>query len=935
MHILILGWRDGEHSLEHLKGLQHKKIMGETNETLPNVNQNLPFIPQEQVSSRIAYMIDTPDLTFQGFTAMEICERVSRLGLNTEKISSLSLSQNGVITIQGENRNGSKIALLIDSRIFVDLGSTGIERAQAIEEISFDEAAANYQESISQFRESVVELDILSDAINRALKDNDNEVWEVIDGDDIITQGPFQWKTLVEAILIYKQKILNSSQNVRNLGNVDITEYPEIWEAKEKLYDANENYLLLILGIWEKREELTHVIPKSQSECLTLIQAVVNRRNPREILDWMKEIHAQIDANNWQDGTVEKNYKFFSDTLSTLALIKIKADIFENSESENYRKPDLLLEFAVFVSWRAAWNKESGLFMNDIWENASPVDSRLWMPELAEEALVYAMDLPQENGDGEAQSMISEMMKHIEITDSLLWDKTPEWVITNTIDKIKNSVLTPSTIEGGGTLGDLGNFDEILNWLRYSDIITKLENKSLWATYQELSLQEMISISWLLRISQWINKKQTHTRTEMRSTPYIAQAWETVQNHGNHWPWAPYISVITTTSETISYEDFWEIASDAAKDSVAHVWSELDKNFDDSWWQIWENRWLDDEDGDGNITNEANKHRADRFWINNGINSLEFQIFTLYNDINGNGDTWEFSDTSREWLKTAWFMLAMVAGSMLVWGWIVSAVHLARAAQLWITASQLALQWWTLSIAAQWSIMWMSWSALGYGIDTVAGDARGFYTPSEAVLWVWWDFILWGATWALSWPLAKFLPDGTPNPVIFGIDLTLLWLGPELYRMNRMNEAWHGSEIFTQDKNPITWGINDIRRWFLSYEWSDEQIMQYLENPYSEELSPNLKNYRFFLKELWLHRFTPEDIPLAFDIRFQKAYATWKMLNPGNHLSVWQIEPEFIQANEENRQNRSWWVVAWKQRILLAGEQWIQRQEMRFEKISL
>jgi hypothetical protein len=816
---------------------------------------------------------------------------------------------------------------------FFTVESSVDERIQAIEEISFDEAAANYQESISQFRESVVEIDVLSDAINRALEDNDNEAWEVIDENDIIAQGPFQGKTLVEAILIYKQKILNSSQNLRNLGNVDITEYPEIWEAKEKLYDANENYLLLILGIWEKREELTHVIPKSQSECLTLIQAVVNRRNPREILDWMKEIHAQIDANNWQDGTVEKNYKFFSDTLSTLALIKIKNDIFENSKSENYRKPDLLLEFAVLVSWRAAWNKESGLFMNDIWENASPVDSRLWMPELAEEALVYAMDLPQENESGESQSMISEMMKHIEISDPLLWGQTPQWVITSTIDKIKNSVLAPSTIEGGGTLGSVDNFDEILDWLGYSDIIVKLGSGNLWATYQDLSLQEMISISWLLRISQGITKKQTHTRTEMRSTPYIAQTWETVQNHWNQWPWAAYICVIKTISGAISYEDFWEVAKNAGQESVQHIWSELDKNFDDSWSQIWENRMMSDEDGDGNITNEANKNRAERFWVSGNINSLEYQIFTLYNDINGNGEVWEVSDTTRDGLKTAGFMLAMVAGSMLIWGGIVSAIHLARAAQLWITISKLALQGWTLGIAAQWSIMWMSGSALWYGIDAVAGDARGFYTPSEAMLWVWWDFLLWGATWALSWPLAKFLPDGTPNSVIFGIDLTFLWLGPEFYRMSRMNEAWHGSEIFTP--NSGSWSIEShitaTEKNLLSYELNSTQMEEYFKDEPNWDLLPHgFENYRFFSQNFAMMWFESDMIPAEFDKEFRHAYWVWKLLNPGNSLNIWQSEPEF----EWVINNRDGWLVWFHQRIIEATEKWIARQERRFSEIT-
>ena len=134
----------------------------------------------------------------------------------------------------------------------------------------------------------------------------------------------------------------------------------------------------------------------------------------------MRDIHAQIDANNWQDGTVEQNYRYFSDTLNVLALEKIRADIFENEESGNYRNPQLLLDFAVLVSGRPAWNRESRLLMYDWGEYASPVDSRLWNPEIANQALIYAMDVENESENGENQSMISEIMQYLELSEPLL-----------------------------------------------------------------------------------------------------------------------------------------------------------------------------------------------------------------------------------------------------------------------------------------------------------------------------------------------------------------------------------------------------------------------------------------------------------------------------------------------------------------------------------
>jgi hypothetical protein len=73
----------------------------------------------------------------------------------------------------------------------------------------------------------------------------------------------------------------------------------------------------------------------------------------------MKNIHAQIDENNWQSGSVEKNYLFFIQTLNVQVLEKLHSDIFKDKQSENYQKPDLLLEFAVLTSGRLNWNKES------------------------------------------------------------------------------------------------------------------------------------------------------------------------------------------------------------------------------------------------------------------------------------------------------------------------------------------------------------------------------------------------------------------------------------------------------------------------------------------------------------------------------------------------------------------------------------------------
>ncbi len=803
----------------------------------------------------------------------------------------------------------------VNISISIDIPKLLIEwDSSAVEEISFDNITARYQESISLFEKSIIELDVLSNAINKALEKNSDEIWEVIDENDIITEWPFQGKTLVEAVLIYRKKILNSTRALRNLGSIDEVKYPEIIEAREKLLDSNEEYLLLILWIGEKREELTHVIPKTQSECVILIESIVSRKNSRELLEWMKDIHTQIDANNWQDGTVEKNYRFFTETLNSSALRKIRKDIFENSDSENYHNPELLLEFAVLVSGRSSWDEESVTFMQDLWWiwEPSPVDNRLWMPNIANEALVYAMDVPKENEDGTIQSMLTKIMQYIEISDPLLEWKSPHNIVQDSLKKMKTSVLVPNENGENVVLGEVDNFDAFIDWLGYKDIVSKSKNGELWESYKNLSLQEMVAISGLLRISQGIENTTTEITPYTLDQPYIPKPGEEIIEEREIWTFTGTKYFYRVKSNKVSYKKFWQITKKSGQDAVQHVWNELDRNFDDSFWKqldqvFWNSIW------------ETDNQRAKRFGILDD-NSLEYKIFTLYNDINGNGDVWEKSDTSKEAWKTAGFMLAMVAGSMILWWWAI------RILRIWGIAIN--------SIAGQWAIMWASGSALGYWLDASFWDARGFYTPTEAIVWIGWDFILGAGTWALSWPLAYIMPNGTPSPIIFTTDLSALWLWPEFYRLHRMNQAWHGSDIFSPEvewRNPLKTKIIELQTSILKPYLTDIEIKQYINSPQNVEDSEYFWYYwyRFFLQEFWYFWFTISDIPLEFDSRFQEAYSIWKILSPWNNLNVWQTEPEF----KEIMQNRNGWVEWIKTRILEVTESWIQKQKRRLSEI--
>lgn len=758
---------------------------------------------------------------------------------------------------------------------------------EAIQEISYDETQKKYIEEITAYKEQVLSITQIWDAIKTALQKNTEEAWEVIDENDIITRWVLKWKTLVEAIFIMRKKIIHAQSSELSLWNIDTNIFPWVEVISQDLIQAEEQYLLLSLWIWENNEELVHVIPKTQSESKVLIKNAIARRNSQEILDWMKELHAEVDANNWQDGTVEKNYKYFFDTLNTLALLSIVSQVRDNESSQYYHDTGILLEFATLVSGRADWNRESHILMNDIWKNASPVDSRLWDPDIARQGLSYAMDISHSDTGLSVHDLISP---HLEIQDPLIGNKNPTEIVLETKRFIQESVKT----EKWESLNEQA-LQDVFEAFGYTEIVLKAETWDIGNSYQELSLKEMIALSWLIRI-----------RKQLEIVEYTRGSWHTWRKRTAH-----YAGKIKTTS----FGEFVSLASNAGKEAIQHMGRQLDKNFDDSWEEALHTEW-----------SEANKIRAQKFGITD-TNSVAYKIFSLYNDINGNGGFWEVSDTTKVTAKTWGYMAAMVIGWVMLWGWAVAA--------LWARGITIGLTW-------EGALMWASWSGLWYALDASIWDARGFYTPDEFVLWVGWDFLLWAWTGAIGGPLVQkfwnpnatfFARESLKNKWIFAWDLTVLGLYPEMKRIELMDRKWHGSEIFTSIWNsdsPAQKRIQELRTWYLAHAWSTKEIQTYLQAPQAENISPSLRKYRFFLQEFWNMWFTLDDIPQDFDIRFQEAYAIWSFLSPWDNKNIWQNEAEFQWVMKI----WNWWIQKSRENILQATEKWIQRQGKRLSAIT-
>jgi len=495
---------------------QHKEIPLELSEVF--------FLSLEEASFRISRSFESiGDQTIKKIFSTIIIEDLYNKWLDKEKISQVHILPGNKLQIEWIHRDGcQKIFFIVDTNIATNIDISEDERQKWIEQISYDRASAKQQELVSQAGESILELDVLSKGINNALDKNQNEYWQNLGEEDIISHWVFEGNTITEAILIYRKKIIQASGLLRNIWPKRVWRSSKLQKIETALLQSQEEYLLLSFGIGQTREALTHVVPKTQTESLTLIWTVLARKSPREALDWVKQIHSQIDANNWQSGTVEKNYQSFAEMLNVQLLTKIKTDVYHNKKSGNYQKPDILFEFAVFTSGRAAWNKESYPLLADWWENASPMDKRLWDPEIAEEALLYAMKI-QRNGE---MSVMSKMAEKMTISDEIVWSTPPNGLVLSTIKDIKSSVQVKNAAGKDIFISEI-NEDDFLSFLQklgYADIYKKALDKSL-GTYQKLDIKDKIALGSIARLKNSINKQSTQTKIEYSNTPYVVREW--------------------------------------------------------------------------------------------------------------------------------------------------------------------------------------------------------------------------------------------------------------------------------------------------------------------------------------------------------------------------------------------------------------------------
>jgi hypothetical protein len=428
------------------------------------------------------------------------------------------------------------------------------------------------------------------------------------------------------------------------------------------------------------------------------------------------------------------------------------------------------------------------------------MDSRLWRPDMARRILIEAIEV--------SWWVLDQVSDNIDMQDEVLWGRSPWAIVLETITEIEEHVT--STDENWQTITLNGRDVLISLWFQ-----SAIENAECSANYNALSFDDMIAISSLARVIEalkpedeyttveWIHDDRGDKRVERwimweNSHMYMQRDNEYDYEHASSL-WIQWQTVYRERNKekSLNFDQLKEIVMWTTKDSIEHVWSELNRNFDDT-------RGEKALSLIGWVTSENS--RITRAWLTPW--TIEANIFSLYNDIEWNGWLFEVSDWTRDNLKTAGYLIANVAWAMIVWWILIATLPVSWAVLGWL--------WWAMiwtaaaqNLLVQWTIYWLSASAVGYSLDAAVGDARWFWTRQEALVWLTSDFVLWGLTGFWWWLLAaRYGAKSTwflswwdiTNKSIFAWDLLFLWIWPEILRIKHVQEMYHSSGIFSEQE---------------------------------------------------------------------------------------------------------------------------------------
>jgi len=382
-------------------------------------------------------------------------------------------------------------------------------------------------------REENEKLGTILAAMEEIFKENRKEFWEELEDDDIVKTNKFDipWFPLKGKSIKELQQI--AGKKIAEIKILRLSIFDEKIPSDSLIQENFETYLGYIVGIglgsFTKKADYYEAgashFEKTKEEMNFLIDEMAHNGSLHDVFQKMWDLHKSIDSNNYQTTTVEKNYKYFTDTLNQSVLNRMKQ---QWASKEDY------LIYAQLVSGRAfevAGKKYP--------EN---MDSRLYSPDMANKALMQAMIEP--NG------MMEQITNNLEISDPIVWNKKPKALFIEASKLLTQWLNSKSeVIEYDG--------EKILLSLNFWKL------KTAETPYEKLSYQEKVQTSILARLIQKIKRKKYEKN--VRGQTVWKWKWNT-----KHIDWISHLHYL-----------FQEISNDAISDITNELSGEMDWSIGD------------------------------------------------------------------------------------------------------------------------------------------------------------------------------------------------------------------------------------------------------------------------------------------------------------------------------------------------------------------
>lgn len=556
----------------------------------------------------------------------------------------------------------------------------------------------------------------------------------------IIIKEEVRWLNIAQVAQKVRQQILIIDSKLANTN----------WSiSQDKLWDILENksrYLEMTMGIWKVYERWASAFAKTWEEVDKILEEITENKTPRELLDYLTEIHQKIASNDTKSESNIRWYRLFTQSLHSIIYDRFRR--FEESwskgeesaydEEQKGLSDKFMIEFIEIITGRKIVETHD---VRQRWQKIGKkvvknnIDDKFKDTTTANLMLAHLINRP----GGILEKL--EQDDSFQMNDEKVWARSAKEVFSDL-------QLAINTFSKRFPWFDIHSY---LMW--YAKDWKKLEGMFDLPDekYSELKMSDRIIVSYLARIEEFLSDHKQLERVD-KFLKLQKQENEGIEITSSSW----YNDILGF----VEYElpRIFEKSVEEVSDLFEH---NFDSKLSDS------STWLQGQD-------------ASVYWID-----VDFDIKTLelYNDING---MWfDLSDTWDWFVKWWWEIVAVLAASIAVWwgAWLIL-----RGAWMWWGA---IMQGMLIS-----GVSWPIWNAMtGKGYDT--NEEMWADIKSDALI----NIPLWAAWWAATrfiWSddLNVFSNLGVnKNNLIFSWDLSI-WMWAEMWRMSKLDKRFHGESFF-------------------------------------------------------------------------------------------------------------------------------------------